>query len=338
MQLESLKIFCDVVRWASFSRGAVENGISQSSASQAVHQLEVRLGVKLIDRSKRPLVLTPQGKVYHEGCKDLVDRYLELENRVKALEDVDTVVGTVGVAAIYSVGLNHMSQYVKSFEERHQGANVRLEYLHPSRVVERVTNGEAELGLLSFPRKWPDLNVVTWREEPMVLTVHPSHPFARRPSITVAELNGEAFVGFDPDLSIRRAIDRYLRRHDVQVDVVLEFDNIENIKLRGRNPFGYFHTPRAVASARGQGRVAGRDPDRRDGSKRPHYSPTGHHSPPAGNPRACGGQVSGTADRRRRLENGPGRRRIETRSRQCCSLSFFPTSGGWHDLRVTKPS
>ena len=131
MQLESLKIFCDVVRWASFSRGAAENGISQSSASQAVHQLEVRLGVKLIDRSKRPLVLTPQGKVYHEGCKDLVDRYLELENRVKALEDEDTVVGTVGVAAIYSVGLNHMSRYVKTFEERHPGANVRLEYLHP---------------------------------------------------------------------------------------------------------------------------------------------------------------------------------------------------------------
>src|SRR5262249_15591432 len=68
MQLESLKIFCDVVRWASFSRGAAENDISQSSASQAVHQLELRLGVKLIDRSKRPLVLTPHGKVYYEGC------------------------------------------------------------------------------------------------------------------------------------------------------------------------------------------------------------------------------------------------------------------------------
>ncbi len=119
MQLESLKIFCDVVRWSSFSRGAEENGISQSSASQAVHQLEARLGVKLIDRSKRPLVLTPEGKVYYEGCKDLVERYLDLENRVKALEDEAVVAGTVGVAAIYSVGLHHMSQYIKIFEQRH---------------------------------------------------------------------------------------------------------------------------------------------------------------------------------------------------------------------------
>jgi DNA-binding transcriptional LysR family regulator len=230
MQLESLKIFCDVVRWSSFSRGASENGISQSSASQAVHQLEVRLGVKLIDRSKRPLVVTPQGRVYYDGCRELVERYVELEERVKAPDQQDRVTGTVAVAAIYSVGLHHMSQYVRSFEERNPGANVRLEYLHPSRVVDRVTAGEAELGLVSFPRKWPELNVIPWREESMILTVPPSHRFAGRASVRVSELRGEPFVALDHDLAIRRAIDRFLRHHDAQVDVVLEFDNIENIK------------------------------------------------------------------------------------------------------------
>src|ERR1700744_2272193 len=127
MQLETLKIFCDVARWASFSRGASENGISQSSASQAVQQLEVRLGVKLIDRSKRPLVLTPQGKVFYDGCKEMVGRFLELENRVKSLDDASNVVGTVRVASIYSVGLHHLTQYVRTFGERHPGADVRLE-------------------------------------------------------------------------------------------------------------------------------------------------------------------------------------------------------------------
>ncbi|MCA1686727.1 MAG: LysR family transcriptional regulator [Planctomycetia bacterium] len=148
MQLEALKIFCDVVRWASFSRGASENGISQSSASQAVHQLELRLGVKLIDRSKRPLVPTPHGRVYYEGCKDLVGRYTEVESRVKALEDASNVVGTVGVASIYSVGLHQLSRFVRSFGEHYPGADVRLEYLHPTRVVESVAGGSVELGLI----------------------------------------------------------------------------------------------------------------------------------------------------------------------------------------------
>jgi DNA-binding transcriptional LysR family regulator len=230
MQFEALKIFCDVVRWASFSRGAAENGVSQSSASQAVHQLELRLGVKLIDRSKRPLVPTPQGKVYYGGCKELVGRYVELENRVKAQLDEHKVVGTVGVASIYSVGMHHMSQYVKTFEERFPEASVRLEYLHPTRVVERVTGGGADLGLISYPRKWADLTVIPWREEVMVLAVPPSHRLASRQAVEIRELDGEPFVAFDAELTIRRAIDRSLRHHDVNVEVVHEFDNIENIK------------------------------------------------------------------------------------------------------------
>jgi len=64
MHLKSLKVFCDVVSRRSFSRAADENGISQSGASQVVHQLEERLGVRLIDRSKRPFVLTPEGQTF----------------------------------------------------------------------------------------------------------------------------------------------------------------------------------------------------------------------------------------------------------------------------------
>ncbi len=237
MQFESLKIYCDVVRTASFSRGAVENDISQSSASQAVQHLEERLGVKLIDRSKRPLVLTQAGKVYYEGCKDLVERYQDLEHRVQALDDLATVAGTVGVAAIYS-GLHSMSRYVKAFEQRYDRASVRLEYLHPKRVVERVTSGEAELGLLSYPKKWPELTVRTWREENMVLAVDPGHRLANRTSVPVSELSGEPFIAFDTELGIRRAIDRFLRRHDVVVNVVLEFDNIETIKRAIEVPTG----------------------------------------------------------------------------------------------------
>jgi DNA-binding transcriptional LysR family regulator len=238
MQLESLKVFCDVVRWASFSRGAAENGISQSSASHVVHELEKRLGVKLIDRSKRPLVPTSHGRIYYDGCRDLVIRYEELENRVRAREDDSRVAGTARVAAIYSVGLLHMNRYIERFQATHPAAEVRLEYLHPTQVVEAVRNGDAELGLISFPRKWTDLAVVPWREEAMVLAVHPDHHLAGRGMVAVQELDGERLVGFDPDLAIRRAIDRFLRQHGVTVETTPEFDNIENIKRAVEVPGG----------------------------------------------------------------------------------------------------
>ena len=101
----------------------------------------------------------------------------------------------------------------------------------------------------------------------MVLAVHPSHRFAGRETVDIRELDGETFVGFDADLSIRRAIDRFLRHHDVQVEVVLEFDNIENIKRAVEIPAGVAILPEPTLArevARGHAR---RGPDRRPGPR-----------------------------------------------------------------------
>ncbi len=228
MHLKSLKIFCDVVYRRSFSKAAEENAISQSGASQVVHQLERRLGVKLVDRSKRPFTLTPEGEVYYEGCRKLLERYDALEEEVRTLHE--EVAGRVRVASIYSVGLHHMNRYLQQFLSQYPKANVRLEYLHPHRVYEAVENDQADLGLVSYPKSSRTVKAILWREEPMVLVCAPGNPLASRKEIDLKELNGLALVGFDADLTIRREIDRVLHLHDVEVRVAMEFDNIETIK------------------------------------------------------------------------------------------------------------
>ena len=228
MNIKSLKIFCDIVARRSFSRAAEENGISQSGASQVVSQLENRLGVQLIERSKRPLVPTREGQVFFDGCRKIIDRYDALEDEVRSLHE--QVAGRVRVAAIYSVGLHHMSRYLQEFMSQHPKANVRLEYLHPERVLECVEQGEADIGVVSYPRSTRTVHAEPWREEPMVLVCAPGHPFARRETIQLAALEGQAMVSFDPDLVIRHDIDRVLAARGVEPNVVMEFDNIETIK------------------------------------------------------------------------------------------------------------
>lgn len=228
MHLKSLKVFCDVVGWRSFSRAADENGISQSGASQVVHQLEQRLGVKLIDRSKRPFVLTPEGEAYYEGCRKLVQRYDALEDQVRTLHE--EVSGRVRVVSIYSVGLHHMSRYLQQFLSQYPKANVRLEYQHPHRVCEAVEKDQADLGLVSYPRSSRTIEAFAWREEPMVLVCAPAHRLASRKKLPLEELTGERMIGFDADLPIRREIDRVLQLHTADARVVMEFDNIETIK------------------------------------------------------------------------------------------------------------
>jgi DNA-binding transcriptional LysR family regulator len=228
MNLKSLKIFCDIVSRRSFSRAAEDNGISQSGASQVVSQLENRLGVQLIERSKRPLAPSKEGQVFFDGCRKLIARYEALEDEVRTLHE--EVAGRVRVAAIYSVGLHHMSRYVQEFMSRHPKANVRLEYLHPDRVLEAVESGQADLGLVSYPRSTRLIEAEPWREEPIVLVCAPSHPFARREQVAIDELDGQSLVGFDPDLVIRHEIDRVLASRHAEPHVVMEFDNIETIK------------------------------------------------------------------------------------------------------------
>lgn len=226
--IESLEVFCDVVREKSFSRGAEIHRISQSSASQMISQLEKRLGVQLIDRSTRPLTLTPQGEIYYDGCRELIEQYSRIEAKTRALHQA--VRSKVNVACIYSMVLYDMNRYVRAFQEQFPQGQVRLQYLHPDKVYECVLGGEVDLGLVSFPRSTRELEVIPWQEEPMVLVCHPSHRLAEQRSVELEQIEGEDFVAFDRELVIRREVDRCLRQHRVQVRVVIEFDNIEAIK------------------------------------------------------------------------------------------------------------
>ncbi|MEQ8785078.1 MAG: LysR family transcriptional regulator [Pirellulaceae bacterium] len=228
MHVKSLKVFCDVVGRRSFSRAADENGISQSGASQMVHQLEERLGVRLIDRSKRPFVLTPEGEVYYDGCRKLVQRLSALEEEVRTLHQ--EVAGKVGIASIYSVGLSHLNRYVREFLSQHPKSNVRLEYHHPDQVYELVEHDRVDVGLVSYAKSSRTIKAIPWREEPMLLVCAPAHPLAERGSVMLEELDGLDMVSFDQDLQIRREIDRTLSANDVACKVVMEFDNIETIK------------------------------------------------------------------------------------------------------------
>jgi DNA-binding transcriptional LysR family regulator len=228
MNLEMLKLYCDIVRLHSFSQGAAANQISQSAASQAIQQMEAELDVLLIDRSKRPFMVTPEGRTFYDGCQALLQGFEKVRAQIASART--QITGNVRVAAIYSVGIHIMSDHMQRFMSLHPQAKVRLEYLHPNKVVEAVLNDEADLGILSYPPSNRSLTILPWRDEAMVFVCHPTHRLARRKIITAADLHGENFVAFDADLSIRKAIDRCLRQHDVKVNVVMEFDNIETIK------------------------------------------------------------------------------------------------------------
>lgn len=228
MNLRDLELFCEIASLGSFSKAAKAHGISQPAASEIVKALEEQLGVDLLNRAVRPLELTPEGRIYYDGCRELLDDYRRLEDRI--LQRRDKVVGPVRVACIYSVGLLQMDCYVKEFERLYPDAALDLQYLHPEEVVERVASEEVDLGLMSFSPRRADLVCETWQDQPIVVVVAPQHRLSNRKSLRVSELDGESLVGFTSELRMRQEVDRWLKQVKISMNVVHTFDNIENIK------------------------------------------------------------------------------------------------------------
>ena len=210
------------------SKGAAMCHISQSAASQHVQEVERRLGLPLFDRSKRPLELTQAGKLYADFCRDVLHREEAFGLALESLKG--EIAGTVRVASIYSIGLSEMSHLQDEFSRRYPASSLAVEYMRPDKIYSAVVNDTADLGLVSYPESGRDIAAIPWREEQMQLAVAPSNPLASRSEVFPSDLNGQDFIAFDEDLSIRRELDRFLREQGIDIRPVMHFDNIQMIK------------------------------------------------------------------------------------------------------------
>jgi LysR family transcriptional regulator, transcriptional activator of the cysJI operon len=225
---DNLKLFRDIAQNKSVSRGASLNGISQSAASQYLQEMERRMEVALLDRTTRPLALTPAGKLFYDLCRDALRREEQFQVQLENLKGFAE--GAVRVASIYSIGLSEMSRLQEEFAARFPHAQLHVDYLRPDKVYEAVLADQADLGLVSYPEGAKDLAVIPWREEEMTVAAPPSHPLAAKPVLLPADLDGQDFVGFDEELMIRRELDHFFREHSIEIRLTMQFDNIQMIK------------------------------------------------------------------------------------------------------------
>jgi len=225
---DNFKLFRDIAQNKSISRGATLNEISQSAASQYIQEMERRLGVTLLDRTTRPLNLTPAGKLFYDLCRDALRREEQFQVQLENLKGL--VEGTVRVASIYSIGLSEMTRLQEEFAARFPNAPLHVDYLRPDKVYEAVLTDQADLGLVSYPVGTKDLAVIPWREEEMTVAAPPSHPLAQKAVLVLADLEGQDFISFDEDLSIRHELDRFFRSQGIEIRIAMQFDNIQMIK------------------------------------------------------------------------------------------------------------
>lgn len=228
MHIEMFRIFCDLADLQSFSKTAEKHFLSQSAVSQQLAQMELAHKCQLINRKKRPIELTKQGRLFYQASKDMLDRYEQLKTDLATLQK--SSVSRINVAAIFSIGMHTLPDYIKRFMVVNPNVNVHVEYFSADTIYELVLAGRVDIGLVAVPKRDKRLDVYEFEDEPLVLVCSTKHPLADESLVDIHRLQFERFIAFEKDVPTRAWIDGILERYSTVVRPVMEFDNIETVK------------------------------------------------------------------------------------------------------------
>lgn len=208
MNLDYLRTYLEVIKAGSFSEVARKLSISQPTVSFQIQKLERDLGVRLIDRSKKTIIMTEAGK--------RLLRFAEFveEERARLLDDVEQlreeVVGDLVITASTVPGEFLIPAILSEFKVQHPAVGIRVAVSDSLTVINDVQNGAYEVGFCGAMPEGRDLESFKIAEDEIVLIVFPEHPFANRPEVSPMELVGEPLIFREETSGTQRSVESQL--------------------------------------------------------------------------------------------------------------------------------
>jgi DNA-binding transcriptional LysR family regulator len=136
--------------------------------------------------------------------------------------------GTIRISTIPSIGLHVLPPYLKKFQHDYPSVNMNVVYRRTNLVYEDILNNSVDFGLVAFPAKSPQIEMIPFLNDHFVLITHPSHPLARGGDVQLSTLAGEKFIGLDPGGPAHQVTDQIFRKY--KIDPMMKFDNFETVK------------------------------------------------------------------------------------------------------------
>lgn len=218
--LRQLRVFVAVAQQGSFSQAGQTIGLSQSAVSHSVKELESEMGIRLLDRTTREVMLTEAG----EQLASRLERLLEELNTT--LLDVRSYgqqrSGTVRVAASQTISAHLMPQCLAASQVNFPEIKIMLRDRPQQWVLQSIRNAEVDFGIVIGPLQVDDLECEVILDEPFLLLCRQDDPLASMQVINWQMLNNRQLVLQDYASGSRLLIDEALRLQKVQAEIVQE--------------------------------------------------------------------------------------------------------------------
>lgn len=243
--LRHIRAFLTLSRAGSFTRAAAELHMAQPTLTVQIQQLEQAVGVKLFDRSKRHVALTQAGR----------DLLVPLE---RIILDVDAIAanteellahrrGLVTVAALPSVAAGLLPRAIKKLSESYPGITVRVYDGVALTVAAMVRAGQVDFGISSQTYGDRELTSRVLMIDRLCAVVAPSHPLARKRSMSLQELAKHPLILMLKDSSSRQVVDLAFNREGLVSNVAYETTYGTSVAGMARAGLGVGVLPESMA-------------------------------------------------------------------------------------------
>ncbi|MDF7648805.1 LysR family transcriptional regulator [Pantoea sp. Acro-805] len=218
--LRQLRTFVAVAQQGSFSQAGQAIGLSQSAVSHSIKELEAEMGVRLLDRTTREVILTEAG---HQLATRLERLLEELNTTILDVRSYgEQRSGTVRVAASQTPSANLMPQCLASSQQRYPDIRVILQDRAQQSVLQSVRNAEVDFGIVIGPLADADFDYEAILEEPFLLLCHEDDELAQVEQAKWTMLAGRNLVLQDYASGSRLLVDAALQQLAINVQVVQE--------------------------------------------------------------------------------------------------------------------
>lgn len=212
LTLRQLQIFEAVARAGSTIAAAGEISLSQSATSAALNELESLLGGKLFSRVGRRLVLNENGRSLLPQARSVLDAAQGIEAQFGRAGRV--AAPQIRIAASTTTGNYLLPRVIAAWQRREPGARFTLDIGNTREVVKSVVALDADVGFIEGPTTEPQVRVVPWMRDELVVVAAPGHPLARgRRKVPLEALRQATWLLREPGSGTREVVDGALMPH-----------------------------------------------------------------------------------------------------------------------------
>ena len=226
--LRQLRTFKTVADLSSFSLAAQRLKLSQPSVSYQVKELEVALGLPLLDRLGKRVHLTEAGTLIYDYTRRMLD---VLEEATVAIEEMRGIQrGTLRVGASTTVGIYLLPAALGAFKKLHPGLVISLEIGTRARVQDQVLRNELDLAVVGPALKDPELAIIPFLSDELVVVAPAGHPFAGKRGLTLKDIANQPFVMREAASGSRWSLEKAARKAGARLIVAMELGSNGAIK------------------------------------------------------------------------------------------------------------